>query len=655
MPVSAEIKAQIFKHIPKTDVVEVVFEGPFLVIYLRNFHIYAERDDIPRRLAQELKKRIRLKPAEDEALDPEEAEEKARRLIPKKAIIHDVFFDTVNMEMQIELERPELVFVKPDLLKALRRETRWDVILHRKPPIESLILDFIKGVLQSTAKERKRFLRTLGEELYHKEMQVRASGKKNFVRVVALGGYREVGRSCTLVQTRNSRVIVDFGAPMGKPRDDAEENGPYYLYVAQPFDIDIHDIDEKKRSKYPFLIPMSANSLILTHAHMDHAGKIPTLIRLGYRGPIYLTKPTRDIAVALYHDYVKLNRMERGRPEFDIPDIKRFIVQSIPIGYHETTDVAPDIKLTFYHAGHILGSAIAHLHIGEGFYNIVITGDIRYGESLMFRKAENRFPRVEAVIVESTYGARDIPPRKKAVADLARIIDETVKGGGKVIIPVFAVGRAQEVMLAIEEAVSGGLMDRVEVFMDGMIDETTAIHTVYPEYMAPLLRDRITKYGENPFLAPYFHFIRNASQREEVLDSAEPLVVLTTSGMLTGGPVMEYLRAWGPNKLNSLIFVGYQAEGTLGREIQQGARTIVLPDGEEISLNLRIETVDGFSGHSGSRDLLRFLVHMHPRPKKVILCHGDEEAIKAFRRRLQEVRLGWEVLAPRNLDAIRLR
>ncbi len=655
MPIPEDIREAVFKHIPKTDVVEVVFEGPFLVIYLRNFHVYAERDDIPRRLAQELKKRIKLKPSEDEALDPEVAEEKVRALIPKKAMVHDVFFDTVNMEMTVELEKPELVFVKPDLLKALRRETRWDVILQRKPPIESLILDFIKGVLKGTARERKRYLRSLGEELYNKEVQARASARKNFVRIVALGGYREVGRSCTLIQTRHSRVVVDFGAPMGRPKDDAEENGPYFLYVAQPFDVDIRDIEEDKRSKYHFIIPMSANSLVLTHAHMDHAGKIPTLIKLGYRGPIYLTRPTRDIAVALYHDYVKLNRMERGRPEFDVQEIKRFIVQSIPIGYHETTDVAPDMKLTFYHAGHILGSAIAHFHIGEGFYNVVVTGDIRYGDSLMFRRAENRFPRVEAVIVESTYGARDIPPRKRAVAELARIIGETVRTGGKVIIPVFAVGRAQEVMLAIEEAISGGQLERVDVFMDGMIDETTAIHTVYPEYMAPLLRDRMTKYGENPFLAPYFHFIRNASQREEVLESTESLVVLTTSGMLTGGPVIEYLRVWGPNPSNTLIFVGYQAEGTLGREVQQGSRTIVLPDGEEISLNLRVETVDGFSGHSGSRDLLRFLVHMHPRPKKVILCHGDEEAIKAFRRRLQEVRLGWEVLAPRNLDAVRLR
>jgi predicted metal-dependent RNase len=302
----------------------------------------------------------------------------------------------------------------------------------------------------------------------------------------------------------------------------------------------------------------------------------------------------------------------------------------------------------------ILGSAIAHFHIGDGLYNIAFTGDFNYSKSRLFSPAVSQFPRLEAIFMESTYGgSNDVqPPRREAEVKLYEVVTTVLNRGGKILIPAFAVGRSQEVMLALEEGMRLGRIPKVSVYLDGMIREATAIHTTYPEYLNSELRNQIFHDGANPFLAPCFVQVDSPDKREKVI-TGDPCVFITTSGMLNGGPVMEYLKGLSPDPRNALVFVGYQAEGTIGRRIQKGWREVPLGGRETIAISLEIFTVDGFSGHSDRRELVNYVAHLQPKPEKIFTIHGDENKTIDLAVSLHK-RFHIETRSPMNLETYRL-
>ena len=308
--------------------------------------------------------------------------------------------------------------------------------------------------------------------------------------------------------------------------------------------------------------------------------------------------------------------------------VKQAIKNTITLDYGEVTDISPDIRLTLHNAGHILGSAISHMHIGDGAHNLVYTGDFKYEPSRLLEPATIRFPRAETVIMESTYGGReDIQPsRNNAEKEMMKTIYKTLKRGGKVLVPVFAVGRAQELMIVLEEYMRHGMVDEVPIHLDGMIWEATAVHTARPEYLSKDLRDQIFHMGRNPFISESFNKVQNNAERKQIVEG-EPSIILSTSGMMTGGNSVEYFKWLCEDKNNSIIFVGYQSEGSLGRKIQKGHKEIPLEDetGKKRIYNVKmdVKTIEGFSGHSNRRQLMEFAKRLHPRPDKIITCHGD--------------------------------
>ena len=373
-------------------------------------------------------------------------------------------------------------------------------------------------------------------------------------------------------------MLIDCGE---KPDNS---NGTPYLYVPE-----IHPLAQ-------------LDAVVLTHAHLDHCALIPLLYKYGYEGPVYSTPPTRDLSAMLQLDYLDVINKEDRKIPYSSNEVKTYIRHSITLNYGSVTDIAPDIKLTFHNAGHILGSAIAHFHIGDGLYNIAFTGDFNYSKSRLFNPAINQFPRLEALFMESTYGGSNDfqPARSDAELKLYETINKVLSRGGKVIIPAFAVGRSQEVMLALEEGMRLGKIPHVKIYLDGMIREATAIHTTYPEYLNNDLRNLIFREGMNPFLAECFQQVDSSELREKVING-DPCVIISTSGMLNGGPVMEYLLNLAEDEKNALVFVGYQADGTQGRRIQKGWREVPLGRKGTITINLEIDTIDGFSGHSDRR------------------------------------------------------
>src|SRR3989338_922366 len=399
------------------------------------------------------------------------------------------------------------------------------------------------------------------------------------------------------------------------------------------------------------------DAVVLTHAHMDHCGFIPYLYAYGYDGPVYCTTPTRDLAMLLQMDFISIaNKNSTYSAPYGIKDIQKELSHMVTVDYGEVIDITPEIKLTFYNAGHILGSAMVHLHIGDGLHNLVFSGDIKYGFTRLFDQASTSFPRVETMFIDSTYGGRnDVQPNRfDADKRLVELALATCQRGGKVIIPTFAVGRSQEIMLVMEEYASKNRDFNYPVYLDGMILEASAIHTAYPEYLRHNIQRRILS-NDSPFESRIFEPIRQ--QKREDIANGEPCVILAPSGMLAGGPSVEYLRLLADNPLNSMLFVGYQSALSLGRKIQRGAKEVPLvgEDGRSQLLNIKmsIETVEGFSGHSDRHQLMTFIKSLKPTPHRIFTGHGDESKCDDFARSMERI-LHVDARSPMNLDAIRL-
>ncbi|MCX6774852.1 MAG: beta-CASP ribonuclease aCPSF1, partial [DPANN group archaeon] len=312
-----------------------------------------------------------------------------------------------------------------------------------------------------------------------------------------------------------------------------------------------------------------------------------------------------------------------------------------------------DIRLTFYNAGHILGSALVHLHIGEGWHNLLYTGDLKAKRSLMLNPAQITFPRVETLMIESTYGApEDIMPSREECEDKQmKIIKETIARKGKVLIPSLGVGRSQEIMLTLEKA-SREDGFKVPVYVDGMIWDVTAVYASYPRFMATDVREKVFYEEQNPLLNPMFKRVGSGKERQEVIDGP-PCVIIATSGMLTGGPSVEYFKKLADNPKNSILFVNYQAEGSPGYYVQRGDTEMKF-DAESIKVNLERHAITGFSGHADKLELEQYIQKIKPRPKKIIVVHGETSKTLNLASNIHKM-FRVETIAPKNLEVIRLR
>jgi hypothetical protein len=371
------------------------------------------------------------------------------------------------------------------------------------------------------------------------------------------------------------------------------------------------------------------DAVVIGHAHLDHTGFLPVLCKYGYKGPIYCTEPTLPMMNLIQLDAIKVAAAQGRTPMYAERDVKQIMKQAITIPYTTVTDISPDIKLVFANAGHILGSALCHFHIGNGDHNFVYSGDIKFAKSILFESANWNFPRVETLLIESTYGAKeDIQASRQEVeSSFIKSVNSILKENGKVLIPIPAVGRAQEIMMVIDQYMKSGEMVEAPVFYEGMIAEASAIHEAYPEYLARELRQRILETDDNPFDSEYFTNVEHPDAREEPLRENSPAIIIATSGMLEGGPVLEYFRNIAPDKKNKILFVSYQVNGTLGRRVLEGAKQVSLIGREGkveiVTIECGIERLDGFSGHSDYNQLISFVHKLRPKLRRVLVNHGE--------------------------------
>ena len=597
--------ATILTSIPKdANVTKIDYEGPRIALYTNKPRFLMENNEIISNLVNQIKKRIVIRTDEKIRKSEEDARKILDSLVPKDAGLEATFFDTAAGEVSIEVKRPWLCQRNAEEFNhtEVTEQTGWRLRIRKSTTKPSNTIKSINYQLKISSAERAKQLKSVGEEIFRSRLV-----QKSEVSLLTLGGFGQVGRSCMLLTTPDSKVLVDCGINPGARTPS--EAFPRLDWA----NISLDELD----------------AIVIGHAHLDHTGFLPVLTKYGYKGPIYCTEPTLPMMNLIQLDAIKVAGAQGRTPMYAERDVHQIMRQTIGLSYGTVTDISPDIKLVLANAGHILGSASCHFHIGNGDHNFVYSGDIKYGKSMLLESADTRFPRVETLLVESTYGAKeDIQPTREEVEGaFIKSVNEILKDGGKVLIPIPAVGRAQELMMVIDKYMKSGQLTESPVFMEGMIQEATAIHEAHPEYLERSLKQKILETDDNPFDSEYFTNIEHADGRDEPLREDSPCIVIATSGMLEGGPVLEYFRNFAPNPKNKILFVSYQVNGTLGRRVMDGARqvTIMGRDGkvEVVSINCGTEKLEGFSGHSDYNQLMSYVQRLRPKLRRVLVNHGE--------------------------------
>jgi metallo-beta-lactamase family protein len=490
------------------------------------------------------------------------------------------------------------------------------------------------------------------------------------VEIRFLGAVGTVTGSQFLVSLGQKTVLVDCGMFQGSP----EEIGRNRLPCA--FD------------------PDQLDALLPTHAHLDHCGRIPALVKEGYRGPIYATGGTTDLAEIVLRDSAKLqeeaaerwqrrhkdrpveavaeteideeagvereeplpDRMRKARPEaraetrealYTAEDVEQTVRQFRSVEYESPTVITEGVQATFHDAGHILGSAIIELRLTDAGdeLTVIFSGDLGRGGTPILRDP-TPISHADYVLVESTYGNREHAPQEEAVNELVQAITEVSDSRGVLLVPSFAIGRTQEVVWMLDELLRDGRIPRVPLFLDSpMASRATDVYLRHPEEYdeetASLLRS-----GDSPLEYPGETYTNTVEQSKSIRHQKRPIMVVASSGMLTGGRIVHHLKDFLPDPNCTLLFIGYQGEGTLGRHIQSGGKTARL-DGQEYEVRCRVRSISGFSAHADEHELAAWLSHFsaageraNGEPKQVFIVHGDPDAADAFAERVRsELRL----------------
>jgi len=628
----ADILKTIEGQLPKGVVSSTIYEGANIVVYTQDTSFLKNGDANIKEVVNNIKKRIELRADKSILMSQEETEKVIRETIPGDAELSQIIFDPQRSIVVVETKKPGIAIGKAGvLLREIKQKTFWTPQVQRSAAIKSKITDKIREVLYQDNSYRKKFLNSIGEEIY-KEWN--SDKIEEWIRLTALGAARQVGRSSFLLQTPVSKVIIDCGIDVSASGKDK------YPYLEAP-ELDLSTVD----------------AVVISHAHLDHVGLVPYLYKMGYKGPVYMTPPTRDIAALISLDFIGVAYKQASAPLFKSSDVRNMVKHSICLNYNEVTDITPDVRITMYNAGHVIGSSMIHFNIGNGLHNYLYTGDSKFGKSRLLEPAASYFPRLETLQIESTYGGKDrtSPPRKETEQQLIDYVNEVISRGGKLLIPELGLGRAQESMLVLEDAMKNGKIPQVPIYIDGMIWDINAIHTAYPDFLSKSVCSSIFS-NKNPFLSETFKQVGSPHERKGVIEGG-PCVILATSGMLVGGASVEYFRELAGNNKNGICFVCYQGVGSLGRQVMEGLKqTTFNVEGKDevVDINLQVKNIEGFSAHSSRNELMAFMSHINPKPKRVIVNHGEtSQSLDLASSIYKSHRI--ETLVPKNLETIRLR
>ncbi len=459
------------------------------------------------------------------------------------------------------------------------------------------------------------------------------------------GATQQVTGSCYLLDTPGSRVLLDCGLFQGPPATE-----------------------KQNQRRFPFK-PATIDGVILSHAHLDHSGLLPKLVREGYRGPVYVTRPTLDLMQIMLKDAAFLqakdveweNRRQQraGRtlstPLYTQEDVEQALQLCRPVNYDERFFVAPGVEACLRDAGHIIGSAIVEVWASshERQKKLVFSGDLgnRYAP-LMPDPAI--ITDADVLLLESTYGDRDHRSLQATLDEFAAILDAAADSGGNVLIPAFAVGRSQEILYRLGELYQAGRLQQQKVFLDSpMAIAASEVHQRHRKLFDKETLATLGKSGGHPqaFLPP-LQYTRNTEESMAINRITGGAIIIAGSGMCTGGRIRHHLKYNLWRKEAHVIIVGFQAQGTPGRALVEGAKKLQLL-GEPIAVKAHVHTLGGFSAHAGQKELVEWAGRFKtPRPR-LYLVHGEIDAMQALRDKIR-TDLKWDAVIPQPAQTIDL-
>ncbi|MFN3167793.1 MAG: MBL fold metallo-hydrolase RNA specificity domain-containing protein [Phycisphaeraceae bacterium] len=465
------------------------------------------------------------------------------------------------------------------------------------------------------------------------------------MRLQFLGANRQVTGSRYLVEAAGLRVMIDCG-----------------MFQERPF-------LNRNWEACP-VPPESIDVLLLTHAHLDHVGLLPRLVMQGFTGKVSAVEPSVDLAEVILLDaakiqeedaaYKKRRHKKEGRrgkypeePLYTAEDAEKALPLFRGVQYNEAVQLSPHVQAVFHQAGHILGSASIELQVNEHGKSrtILFSGDVgQWNKPLIEDPA--LAPQADYVVVESTYGDRNHPPAQQVDLDLERIVRETANRGGNVVIPTFAMERAQELMFHISKLVHDDRIPDLKVFLDSpMAINVTKIFKQYRHYMDDDTR-KLFEQNTPPLQFPGLHLTRTVEASKAIAYERMPCIIMASSGMCTGGRIKHHLRHNITREESTIVFVGYQATRTLGRQILNGDREVRI-HGRFWPVRARIEQISGLSAHGDKDDLLHWLSGIKQPPRTLFLTHGEEQASLAFADTIQRT-LGWRTSVPEYQEVVEL-
>ena len=460
-----------------------------------------------------------------------------------------------------------------------------------------------------------------------------------------LGANRQVTGSRHYLEADGAKILVDCG--MFQQRKYLDRNW-------EPSPVD----------------PAELDAVLITHAHLDHCGLLPRLVKEGFRGPIITTAASADLVELILRDsahiqaedvaYKKRRHRKEGRrakhpevPLYTADDVERTLRLVEPIGYGQSVRINEHVSATFHDAGHILGSAVVELGVRSNGQarRVLFSGDLGQWDRPLVRDP-TVFDQADYVVMESTYGDRDHQQHEDIESQLAGVIGETIRGGGNVVVPVFAVERAQEMMYHISRLVREDRIPNVPVFLDSpMAIDVTDVFRQHRDCFDEETWQLIMS-GEPPLRFPGLTMSRSVEQSKEINKVKGPTIIMATSGMCTAGRIKFHLRHNIKRPESTILFVGYQVHGTLGRQIVDGNQNVRI-HGNNWRVKARVAQVRGFSSHADRGGLLKWLGGLESPPRRLFLVHGDEEASLSLAEQVQE-EMSWPVSVPEYQEQVEL-
>ncbi|MBN2104860.1 MBL fold metallo-hydrolase [bacterium] len=441
------------------------------------------------------------------------------------------------------------------------------------------------------------------------------------------GAAREVTGSMHMLTVSEKKILLDCGLFQGHRKEAFEKNSQF------PFD------------------PASVDVMILSHAHIDHSGNIPQLVKQGFSGPVFCTHATQDLANIMLRDsahiqqkdaeYINKKHEKKGlppvQPLYVMEDAENCISHFIGLGYERPFSVLPDVQVTFFDAGHILGSAIVVIDIEENGKNrrVTFTGDLGR-KNLPIIKDPIQVKETDILITESTYGNRFHDPIEDMKSCVQKTVQDTVQRGGKIIVPSFSVGRTQELVYFLHELQSEGNLPEIPIYVDSPLSvNVTEIFRLHTECFDKETRDLFLSNHEDPFGFYRLKYIRHVEDSKKLNTVNEPCMIISASGMCEAGRILHHLKNNAPDSKNTILTIGFMAENTLGRKIVDRQPKIKI-FGDEVPLRAHVEVMNGFSAHADQNELMSYYRGMNKnRLQEVFVVHGETESAETLAEMIQ--------------------